>query len=634
MKSAYKYITLILAPIMALSLLAISFVSSAYPARADGISQKENVAESDTLETLFNNGYQVFKDLRNEKGIYRDSILLTDSPPYHPSSIAASGIGLMSEAIAHKKGWEPQALSNVKTTIRTMTGLTPGFHAERTANGYFRHFINLEDGHREWNSEFSTIDTAIFVTGALFAANYFDDPELNTMVAKLYHSIDFGAAIADPETGGIYMIMNADGTGDSKAVTYPYNEYIIVAWLAYNQNIDKPQGKAAQLWKNKYATPANLLTKDYQGLKLLTDGTDHYMSSFTLLFPYYMVNMFSKSDEYKSYMINAYKADKLWAANEGLAPYEWGNGAGTAPAPVGYHADSIDNNEFKIVSPQIISGFLPINPSGTEDLLNLYKQNKGVYSLQSDKSKKILWRYSLTQPDWQADSVQGIDYSTFLFGLASRDATLGTAFFQKNNDFYSTANFNLNGGTGETPAAQNLVSVDLVQAPTNPTRPGYTFTGWNTRADGNGVWWDFSKDTLRGADITLFAQWQAVSTHTVTFDVNGGNGAAPGIQNIAVGSTIQEPKEQPTRPGYTFAGWSTKQDPPQKTWNFAIDTMPDNDIVLYAVWKTGILPNTGGKSGSLSNTGQDNGTLVASAIGLMLAGVSLLSIRRTKLKNR
>ena len=634
MKSAYKYTRLILAPILALSLLAISFASSAYPARADEISQQDNAADADTLDTLFSNSYQVFKDLRNEKGIYRDSILLTDSPPYHPSSIAASGIGLMSEAIAHKKGWEPQALSNVKTTIRTMTGLTPGFHAERTTNGYFRHFINLEDGHREWNSEFSTIDTAIFVTGALFAANYFNDPELNTMVAKLYHSIDFGAAIADPNTGGIYMIMNADGTGDSKAVTLPYNEYIIVAWLAYNQNIDKPEGKAAQLWKNKYATPANLLTKDYQGLKLLTDGTDHYMSSFTLLFPYYMVNMFSKSDEYKSYMINAYKADKLWAANEGLAPYEWGNGAGTAPAPVGYHADSIDNNEFKIVSPQIISGFLPINPSGTEDLLNLYRQNKGVYSLQSDKSKKILWRYSLTQPDWQADSVQGIDYSTFLFGLASRDTALGTAFFQKNNDFYSTVNFNLNGGIGKTPVAQNLVSVDLVRAPTNPTRPGYTFVGWNTKADASGVRWDFSKDAPGGEDITLFAQWQSVGTHTVTFDVNGGNSAAPGMQNVALGSTIPEPKEQPTRPGYTFAGWSIEKDPPQKAWDFTTDTMPDNDIVLYAMWKPGTLPSSGANSGGLPNTGQDSGTLVVTAIGLMLAGASLLSIRRAILKNR
>ena len=634
MKSAYKYTRLILAPILALSLLAIPFASSAYPARADEISQQDNAAEADTLDTLFSNSYQVFKDLRNEKGIYRDSILLTDSPPYHPSSIAASGIGLMSEAIAHKKGWEPQALSNVKTTIRTMTGLTPGFHAERTTNGYFRHFINLEDGHREWNSEFSTIDTAIFVTGALFAANYFNDPELNTMVAKLYHSIDFGAAIADPNTGGIYMIMNANGTGDSKAVTLPYNEYIIVAWLAYNQNIDKPEGKAAQLWKNKYATPANLLTKDYQGLKLLTDGTDHYMSSFTLLFPYYMVNMFSKSDEYKSYMINACKADKLWAADEGLASYEWGNGAGTAPAPVGYHADSINNNEFKIVSPQIISGFLPINPSGTEDLLNLYRQNKGVYSLQSDTSKKILWRYSLTQPDWQADSVQGIDYSTFLFGLASRDTALGTAFFPKNNDFYSTVNFNLNGGIGKTPVAQNLVSVDLVRAPTNPTRPGYTFVGWNTKADASGVWWDFSKDAPGGEDITLFAQWQSVGTHTVTFDVNGGNSAAPGMQNVALGSTIPEPKEQPTRPGYTFAGWSIEKDPPQKAWDFTTDTMPDNDIVLYAMWKPGTLHSSGANSGGLPNTGQDSGTLVVTAIGLMLAGASLLSIRRAILKNR
>lgn len=570
----------------------------AYTAQADEVAPSANSTDSTTLDMLFNNSYQVFKDLRNDKGIYRDSVLLTNATPYHPSSVAASGIGLFSEAIAAKKGWEPDALANVKKTISTMTGNTSGFNAERTANGYYRHFINMDTGAREWNSEFSTVDTAIFVTGSLFAAKYFNDPELNAMVSKLYHSIDFGAAIADPDTGGIYMIMNADGTGDAKAITLPYNEYIVVAWLAYNQNIDNPQSKAVQLWNNKFADTDNLLTAKYKDIDLLTDNSDHYLSSFTVLFPYYMVNMFSKSDGYRSYMANAYKADKLWSEEEGADTYEWGNGAGAAPAPVGYHADSINNNEFRIISPQIISGFLPINPSGKQDLLNIYSRNKGVYSLQSDQSTKILWRYSLSQPEWQPDSVQAIDYSTMLFGLATQDKDLGTAFFQNNNNFYTTVSFDLNGGGGAPPAAKHLVSTDTLEEPTKPSRSGYSFVGWNTAPDGSGTQWDFSANSPRNKDFTLFAQWRAVNIHSVAFDLNGGSGEAPVTQRVPAGGSVQEPSRQPVRTGYRFVGWSEErhQEGARKYWNFATDVLPDKDMVLYAQWVRDTLPETGQSS--------------------------------------
>jgi hypothetical protein len=48
-----------------------------------------------------------------------------------------------------------------------------------------------------------------------------------------------------------------------------------------------------------------------------------------------------------------------------------------------------------------------------------------------------LWRYSLKQPNWKATEIQGIDYSTFLFGLASLPKFLGKKFFEKNNDFFA-----------------------------------------------------------------------------------------------------------------------------------------------------------------------------------------------------
>ena len=40
--------------------------------------------------------------------------------------------------------------------------------------------------------------------------------------------------IADPQTGAIYMKFNEDGTGISTSMIVPFNEYMIVAWLAQN----------------------------------------------------------------------------------------------------------------------------------------------------------------------------------------------------------------------------------------------------------------------------------------------------------------------------------------------------------------------------------------------------------------
>lgn len=394
---------------------------------------QNNNSDEQIVSNLFKNSYNVFEQQRNSIGVYRDSILLGASDTnYHPSSVAATGIGLMTLTIADQMNWENNALEKAKQTIQTMTGAKDSFNVKRNANGYYYHFINMDTGAQEWNSEFSTIDTAIFMSGAIFAKNYFKDAELSQMVDDLYRSIDFEASIANAKTGAIYLTMNEDGRGEG--LTLPYNEYIIVAWLAYNQNIDNQDSKAVQFWNKYYKDSTLLLKKDYEGISLLTDNKDHYLSSFTLLFPYYMVNMFSKSNEYNAYLHNAYEADKLFFKQSGLAKnYEWGSGAGASISGSGYHADSINDNVDMIVSPHIIAGFIPINEDGVSDLIELYKNDKGLYQLPNT-NKEILWRYSLTLDDWSANSIQAIDYSTFIFGLATLGEGLGLSFFQDNND--------------------------------------------------------------------------------------------------------------------------------------------------------------------------------------------------------
>ena len=50
------------------------------------------------------------------------------------------------------------------------------------------------------------------------------------------------------------------------------------------------------------------------------------------------------------------------------------------------------------------------------------------------------------------------------------------------------------------------------------TRTGYSFSGWNTAANGSGTAYADGATYSFAADITLYAQWTALPNHTVTFN--------------------------------------------------------------------------------------------------------------------
>ena len=78
------------------------------------------------------------------------------------------------------------------------------------------------------------------------------------------------------------------------------------------------------------------------------------------------------------------------------------------------------------------------------------------------------------------------------------------------------------GGPGSgatyTPPQLLIGSEATTTKPDDPTRRGYTFTGWNTKADGTGTWWYKTDDSVNlfgntlSADTTLYAQWEADDT--------------------------------------------------------------------------------------------------------------------------
>jgi hypothetical protein len=407
-------------------------------------STEENIqtlsTNTDYADLLFRSSFDAFQSLRAETGVYKDAAVF-EGEQFHPASVATTGMGLISLCIGDAMGWIDNAEELILETLQSINGQRPGFTPERNCAGWFRHFIDFVTGTRpeDWDSEFSSIDSGILAAGGLFCKSYFSDNEMIAVLAdELYLSIDWSTMIAEVETGAIYR--EADEFGEASGITLPYNEYMIVAWLAKNDF--RNDSIANQLWDMHYANTNNLHKSVYDNdgelIEVLTDFPGNFLPNFIPQFNYYLCHPFSQGEDYQESFNNALRVDSLWwRANTDTYCTIWGFGAGSSCDWVasGYHADNIIEHPGLLCSPHIIAGFIPVDASLIEHVIHLYKRGVGVYEMPEVNNTEVLWRFSLENPGWRACDIQGIDFSTFLFGLASHPDFLGTSFFETNNDF-------------------------------------------------------------------------------------------------------------------------------------------------------------------------------------------------------
>ena len=145
---------------------------------------------------------------------------------------------------------------------------------------------------------------------------------------------------------------------------------------------------------------------------------------------------------------------------------------------------------------------------------------------------------------------------------------------------------------GESAAPSQIRANTPADQPADPTKEGYTFIGWYNGEEK----WNFADAVA--TDLPLTAKWQ-INRYTITFDTAGGSEVAPITQDY--GTTITAPAN-PTKTGYTFAGWD-KTIPA---------TMPAENITLTARWQVNqytitFKPENGGQDIVIK---QDYGTAI------------------------
>ena len=132
-----------------------------------------------------------------------NGLIADKTQPGSPSSIAVTGMALTCYIIAAEKKWisRKAAIDITLRTLRFFYNSNQGKEKNATGyKGFYYHFLDMQTGQRAWNCELSTIDTALFIAGALSSRSYFtkknnEEKEIRELADQLYRRIDWQWAL-------------------------------------------------------------------------------------------------------------------------------------------------------------------------------------------------------------------------------------------------------------------------------------------------------------------------------------------------------------------------------------------------------------------------------------------------------
>jgi uncharacterized repeat protein (TIGR02543 family) len=135
-------------------------------------------------------------------------------------------------------------------------------------------------------------------------------------------------------------------------------------------------------------------------------------------------------------------------------------------------------------------------------------------------------------------------------------------------------------------------------------KTGFTFSGWNTTADGSGTSYSQGNTFTINANTILYAKWTQI-TYTVTYNGNtntSGNAPTDGSSPYVSGSTVtvlgNSGSPVLAKTGFTFGGWNTLANGSGTSYSQGNTFTINANTILYAKWTAALSPPT-----SLSSVG-------------------------------
>lgn len=339
-------------------------------------------------------------------------------PSYNIASSAATGFALTSLCAAAERNWITPA------EARTRARATLKFFADRAfnKNGWFYHWMDKTTGDRRWNSEVSSIDTALVLGGVLSVRQCFqDDGKIVQLAAKIYERVDFKWML----DGDPYLLAHGwrEESGFIKTRWDTYSEHAILYFLAIGSPTHPIPPLAWYAWKRSYIT--------YGDYKYLAGDTPLFIHQFSQAWldlrgrremrpPYinYFDNSVTATRAQRQFFIDISKEFPTYSANVwGLTASDSQHGYidwGAPPRPA-----SLDGT----VVPCAAGGSLMFTPDASLAALREMKENYG---------EKIYKNYGFVdafnpKSGWTDTDVIGIDLGITL--LSAENLRSGKVWF-------------------------------------------------------------------------------------------------------------------------------------------------------------------------------------------------------------
>ena len=158
--------------------------SSAPPGGAISLSPEDDLF----LEELEQAAFRFFWEQASpQTGLVKDRCNVRGNDTTEVASIAATGFGLTALCIGEKRGW----VSHSEAHARVLTALHFLWRKLPNHRGFFFHFADMNSGARLWDSEVSSIDTAILLCGVLTCRQHFMSEEVRRLALDVFSRVEW-----------------------------------------------------------------------------------------------------------------------------------------------------------------------------------------------------------------------------------------------------------------------------------------------------------------------------------------------------------------------------------------------------------------------------------------------------------
>ena len=182
------------------------------------------------------------------------------------ASIASTGYGLAALPIAVERGWvdRSEAAARARITLRFLL-MMPDQH------GWLVHFVDRKTGERVWKSEYSSIDTALLMIGALVCGQYFGNEnataDIATLSDKLYRRLDWHWMLTNDGAQPQKKVLSHGWQPETGFITNNYADYS-EAILLYLLGLGAPARPLPHSAWNAFERPL----QPYAGIEWLKAG--------------------------------------------------------------------------------------------------------------------------------------------------------------------------------------------------------------------------------------------------------------------------------------------------------------------------------------------------------------------------